>query len=95
MKWKSCLLFDNIAVSDEDISIEGKRRKAAIVFGRVTYVTYIHHQAKVSEEMFFNVYSVLNTSEANGKVRDISGWVISEETKSCIAYINSHKGTNS
>lgn len=102
LKWKSCLLFDNIAVSNEDIDIGGKHRKAAIVFARVTYGIYIHHQAKVSKEIFFNDPSNFKegpcefvTSEAKGKVRDISGWVISEETKSCIAYINSHKGTKS
>ena len=48
LKWKSCLLFDNIAVSNEDIDIGGKHRKVAIVFARVTYGIYIHHQARSS-----------------------------------------------
>ena len=70
------------------------------MFARVTYGIYIHHKAKVSKEIFFNDPSNFKdrpcefvTSEAKGKVRDISGWVINEETKSCIAYINAHKDT--
>ena len=95
------MLFDNIAVSNEDIDIGGKHRKAAIVFASVTYGIYIHHQAKVSKEIFNDPSNFKDgpcefvTSEAKGKVRNISGWVINEETKSCIAYINSHKGTKS
>ena len=102
LKWKGCLLLDKVAISDEDINVGGKHRKAAIKFARLAYEIYIHHQAKVSKEIFFNNPSNFKegpveflTKEAKGKVRDISGWVISEETKSCIAYINSHKGSKS
>ena len=35
------------------------------------------------------------TKEASGKVRDISGWVIHEEIKSCISYVSQHKCSKS
>lgn len=54
LKWKNCLLLDKVSISNEDINVGGKQRKAAIVFARVTYEIYISHQAKASKEMFFN-----------------------------------------
>ncbi len=74
LKWKGCLLLDKVAISDEDINVGGKHRKAAIKFARITYEIYIHHQAKVSKEIFNNPSNFKEgpveflTKEAKGKV---------------------------
>lgn len=100
LKWKESMASDGISIDDKDIDIGGKHRKVAVVFARATYEVFTHQQAKPSKEQFFNGSSNFKegpveflTNEAKGKIRDIGGWVISEEAKSCIAYINSHKGS--
>jgi len=35
------------------------------------------------------------TKESQEKIRDLGGWVLSEEMKACISYINSRKGSTS
>ena len=95
-KWKDC------SKSDVDIGIGGKDRKAAIVYARALYAEFVKQQAANTRNDYFNdpmqfeegpVQST--TKEASGKVRDISGWVIHEEIKSCISYVSQHKCSKS
>lgn len=95
-KWKEC------SESEVDIGIGGKDRKAAVVYSRAVYAEFLNRQAKDSRNAYFNDPSLFEqgpvqytTKEAQGKIRDLSGWVISEEIKACISYVNHHKCSKS
>ena len=95
-KWKEC------SEGNMDIGIKGKDRKAAVVYARAVYAEFTHRKADDPRKAYFNdptqfkegpVHST--TKEAQGKIRDIGGWVISEEIKACISYVNRHKCSRS
>ena len=95
-KWKEQ------SVAHVDIGIGGKDRKAAVVYARAVYAEFLNRKADDPRKAYFNspteiekgsVHSM--TKEAQGKIRDICGWVISEEIKACITYINHHKSSKS
>jgi hypothetical protein len=69
---------------------------------RAVYAEFIHRKADDPRKAYFNdptqfkegpVHSM--TKEAQGKIRDIGGWVINEEIKACISYVTRHKCSRS
>jgi hypothetical protein len=95
-KWKEC------ADRDVDIGVGGKDRKAAVVYCISVYAEFLNRKAEVKRNSFLNdpdnfqqAPVLFSTKEGRGKIRDLSGWVISEEIKGCISYINRYKCSKS
>ena len=85
-----------------DIGIGGKDRKAAVVYARPVYAEFLKQKAEDPRKAYLNDPTQFNegpvhctTVEAQGELRDIAGWVISEEIKACIAYVNQYKCSKS
>ena len=66
------------------------------------YAEMVKRQADGTRDKYFNDLSQFEedpvhytTNEAKGKLRDLSGWVISQEIKVCISYVSLHKCSKS
>ena len=95
-KWEEC------SDGTVDIGIGGKDRKAAVVYARAVYAEFLKRKAEDPRKAYLNDPTQFNegpvhctTVEAQGKLRDIAGWVISEEIKACMAYVNRYKCSKS
>jgi len=96
-KWQECSLQ-----SEVEIGNGGKYRKVAVVYCRAAYAEFLNRKATGKRNVSFDEPSHFEqgpvhfvTKEARGKIRDLSGWVISEERKACMSYISRHKCSKS
>jgi hypothetical protein len=71
-------------------------------YARAVYAEFLNRKADDPRKAFFKDHTQFEegpvnctTKEAQGKTRDISGWVICEEIKACISYVNPHKCSKS
>ena len=95
-KWEEC------TDGTVDIGIGGKDRKAAVVYARAVYAEFLKQKAEGPRKAYLNDTTQFKegpvhctTNEGQGKLRDIAGWVISEEIKACISYVNRNKCSKS
>ena len=95
-KWEEC------SDGTVNIGIGGKDRKAAVVYARAVYAEFLKQKAEDPRKAYLNDPTQFNegpvhgtTVEAQGELRDIAGWVINEEIKACIAYVNQYKCSKS
>ena len=76
--------------------------KNGVVYATAVYQEFLHHMASgnkgvesVEECEPGEEPNTFSTNESKGKIRDIAGWVVSEEIKSCISYISHNKCSKS